>query len=248
MSCYEDKINNLTNKSDSLLKTQAQAKHNIQDNHINLKSLQELFSSSYKLIIDDLTIIIDKISTTETNVVDEESPASKINSLNLNWVSHPSCEGNLVINNHTNQSSYWCVEGEQILDGAFLCKVEVEEFNGTGGCWNHNFGIIRENKINFSQSNYYNNCILIASNNWLAKKYSGSGAHVQLPGTNQAWTKGDILFVKRDFNNSIWFGVNDESNMYEAYQNEEGSFRICMGFSSSVGSDRFRLVYLNLLT
>ena len=69
-----------------------------------------------------------------------------------------------------------------------------------------------------------------------------------MPGTNQAWTKGDILFVKRDFNNSIWFGVNDESNMYEAYKNEEGIFRICMGFSSSVGRDRFRLVYLNLLT
>ena len=214
-------------------------------NTSKITSLKELFSSEYKKIIEDLSTIIDFVSsgTGDKKVVEEESPASIIRSLNLSWMNHSSCEENLVTNNCIQEGSYWNVESEQILDGPFLCKVEIEEITSLRSYWTHMFGIIKANDTSYVKNSYYNNCILMCSNGFLAEKYSGSGSYKLIL---REWQTGDVLIVKRDHNNTIYFGINDEYDMKEAFTDITGEFRICIGFSC-IHSDKFRMTYLNVL-
>ena len=246
---WHNTLESITTTYQKLNQTLLTQKDTVLCSNKNLLSLKETFYLNYKTIIDELTFIIDKISDSSNEQSEkekdtEESPASIIRSLNLNWISDSSTDGNLVTSNKG--SSYWCVESEQVLEGPFISKVEIEQFTRNQYYWNHMFGIIRNNKISFDMGSYYNNAILISSNGWLADKYSGSGAHKKLWDQERHWKQGDILIVKRDNNNTIWFGINDESNLFEAFDNIDGEYRICMGFISTAGNEKFRMVYLNL--
>jgi len=243
---YNDKIKKFDEiyckSNEELLKVKENSKNNIE----KFANLKGLFSSEYNKIIEDLTAIINKVSETEEKKeVEEESPASIVRSLNLNWKDHPSCEGNLVTDNYAESGSYWYVESEQVLDGPFLCKVEIEEFSSLCFYWHHMFGIIRvNNRESTSKDNYYKDCIIMSSSGYLANKYLGEGAYKLL---FRDWVKGDVLIVKRDHNNTIYFGINDEYDMKEAFTGISGEYRICMGFTCHVRTDKFKMTYLNII-
>jgi len=221
-------------------------KHNTNEHHKKnleeLKNIKEYFTSEYQNVITILTQIIEKISTTtkELKEDEEESPASKVTMLNLNWMPDSQSEGNIVRNNATKGSSYWIVKSEELLDGPFVCKIVVVKIQLTNGYWDHSAGIIKENQNN-SEGTYYNDSLVYQSNGYAAVAFSSSGGGQKI---SESWKTNDIVFIKRDSENNVYMGLNDETNLVLAFPKIEGRFRIYMAFSSSSRSDEFRLDYL----
>jgi len=215
-------------------------------NKNNLIGLKEHFSSRYELIIQDLTKVIECISSLEekkksekTEEDIEESPAGKPSCLNLCWMSDPATQCNVINVINDGKEYYWCVKSEEVLFGPFICKISVDLLINLPDYWNHTCGIIKEDGVN--NISYYNDSILMNSNGYIASKFSGSGAHKII---FDKWKTGDELIIKRDHNNSISFGLNDENNLKEEFFSIEGNFRIVMGFCNSIQGDKFSMKYL----
>jgi len=252
-SIYENKAQEIRSKYEKMNNELSAIKAINHDNISNLGLLKNLFSSQYQDVIQDLTKIIEYISANKENKdnkdnkekVEEESPASIIRMLDLGWNEHETVEDTLItLGKKTITGSYWCVTSRQVLEGSFLCKILVEEMNTQSpSWWVHNFGIIKKDRKN-NDDVYYNDSIVIASNGSLAGRYSGSGDAKKL--FEGFWKTGDTLIVKRDNQNNIYFGLNDETDLKLAYENEEGEFRIVLGFGSASKTDSFRMMYLNL--
>jgi len=65
---------------------------------------------------------------------------------------------------------------------------------------------------------------------------------------SEPWKNGDVIFIKRDYDNSIHFGLNDENNLKSAYDDVTGNFRIVLGFLNSASNgDHFEMTYLRSL-
>ena len=253
-SIYENKAQEIRSKYEKMNNELSAIKAINHDNISNLGLLKNLFSSQYQDVIQDLTKIIEYISVNNENKdnkdnkenVEEESPASIVRMLDLGWNEHETVEDSLInLNIYKNTSGgYWCATSRQVLEGSFLCKVLVEEMKTQSpSFWVHNFGIIKKDRKNHDNV-YYNDSIVIASNGSLAGRYSGSGDAKKL--FDGFWKTGDILIVKRDDQNNIYFGLNDESDLKLAYENEAGEFRIVLGFGSGTITDSFRMIYLNV--
>jgi len=250
---YSGKIEKINIKYLQLINESSTNKGINHDNISNLVLLKNLFSTQYQDVIQDLTKIIEFISANNENKenkdnkekVEEESPASIVRMLDLGWNEHVTVEDTLIRTTSNINNGYWCVTSRQVLDGSFLCKILVEEMiTQNPSWWVHNFGVIRKNRNNNNDGNYYDDCILMSSNGYLARKYSGSGDSKKL--FEGFWKTGDTLIVKRDEQNNIYFGLNDESDLKLAYGNETGEFRIVLGFGSGTISDSFRMMYLNV--
>ena len=247
-NCSGDKLCDVCNKvlNINLNFTAIKNRHNNYDhfkkNLEELKNIKEYFTSEYQNVITILTQIIEKISTTtkELKEDEEESPASKVTMLNLNWMPDSQSEGNIVRNNATKGSSYWIVKSEELLDGPFVCKIVVVKIQLTNGYWDHSAGIIKENQNN-SEGTYYNDSLVYQSNGYAAVAFSSSGGGQKI---SESWKTNDIVFIKRDSENNVYMGLNDETNLVLAFPKIEGRFRIYMAFSSSSRSDEFRLDYL----
>ena len=207
-----------------------------------LINIKENFTSEYQNVITTLTQIIEKISSTtkESKEDEEESPASKVTMLNLSWMRDSQVEGNFLRINTTKSCSYWIVKSEEVLDWPFVCKIVVVNIQSTTGYWNHSAGIIKENQIN-SDDTYYNDSLVYQSNGYAAVAFSSSGGGQKI---SESWKTNDIVFIKRDSENNVYMGLNDETNLVLAFPKIEGRFRIYMAFSSSSRSDEFRLDYL----
>jgi len=225
-------------------------------NNINgLLSCRNYFSQNFTKIIEDLNIIIEAISNPSNNSnnsnnsnkeSEEVSPASIVIDLNRNWLPHQGNKGEGNVVKSTNVGgSYYCVKSEELLTGAFLCKIEIINVSGCGS-WNKSAGIIKENSTN-NDNNYYMDSVLFHSSGKIpSSKFSGSGDGSLV--ISEPWKNGDVIFIKRDYDNSIHFGLNDENYLKRAYEDVTGNFRIVLGFlSSSSISDHFEMIYLRNL-
>ena len=139
----------------------------------------------------------------------------------------------------TNTGSYWTVKSQEVLEGAFECKIRVKHINSSSAnsYWNYGIGIMKHDSTR--DSNYYDDGVVFLSNGWLANKFSGSGSHVQL--FNNIWKDGDLLLIKRDESNNVYFGMNDENSYKLAFDNISGKYRVIFGFSSSMKEGEFEL-------
>ena len=93
---------------------------------------------------------------------------------------------------------------------------------------------------------YLDDSILMLGNGWLPEKFSENACFKHIF-PEKLWQEGDELIVIRDFDNSIWFGINDDNNLVKAFDNIRGNFRIVIGFSNTAGDYTFEMVYLNRL-
>ena len=74
-----------------------------------------------------------------------------------------------------------------------------------------------------------------------SKKFEGNESGLSFP---EKWKTGDDIIIKRDSDNDLWFGLNDEQSVVKSC-NAEGSFRIVMGFlNGDKSSEEFKLTYL----
>lgn len=160
--------------------------------------------------------------------------------VNLNF---KGTDSNVVITEKKTSGTYWCIRSEEVLDGEFTARVKVKRIDAgkTGTYWNFGFGICRHNSTN--DNNYYNDAITMLSNGWLANKFTSSGSHRQL--FTKHWAKDDILIIKRDEKNTVWFGVNDENNLKKAFDGITGEFRIVLGFGIAMQNDEFELIEID---
>jgi len=242
-SClYTQKLNSLSLRFNSILEQKKINVNKSSSMKSDFLSIKDYFSSNYELIIQDLTNIIDGVSNIDINNTKteeiEESPASK-QTMNLCWMSDSTVQGNEITLVKKTGASYWYVQSEQLLTGPFICKVSVNLLLSVNDYWKHTFGIIKENSNNISQ--YYMDCILFNSLGYLAKKFSSSGAYKKI---FDKWKTGDELIIKRDYDNTILFGLNDENELIEAFTSIIGNFRIVMGFSKNIEGDQFTMNYL----
>jgi hypothetical protein len=138
--------------------------------------------------------------------------------------------------------TYWTVKSNEILEGAFECKIKIERINPSyaNSSWNYCFGLIRASSTN--EGSYYNDSVIFQSYGYLAQQFSGSG-HTQL---FSCLKDGDIVYMKREQNNDVHFAVNDESSYKLGFTNISGPFRIVFGFSSSMNDGIFELEELVL--
>jgi len=224
-------------------------RHNLEQikkNNENISDLRGLFKNNFNLVISDLTNIINHLESNnkKTEEIEEESPASKITSLNLNWIPVEGATNFNEVKNVYKTGSYWCVKSEEVLDGPFICRILAEHV-GDGGTWSHGVGIV---KAEFeSMESYYSYSCLFLSNGYCSKSYDGN-YNQQIP-KSRNWQDGDEIIIKRDYDNDLWFGLNNEFEMVKSCK-AEGKFRIVLGFlnSSNKSHETFKLIQLQPLS
>jgi flagellar biosynthesis chaperone FliJ len=139
----------------------------------------------------------------------------------------------------SNTGSYWTIKSQEVLEGAFEAKIRVIHINSSSAnsYWNYGVGIMKFDST--KDSSYYDDGVVYLSNGWLANKFSGSGSHNQL--FNSSWKNGDAILIKRDENNNVYFGMNEEYSYKLAFGDISGKYRIIFGFSSSIKEGEFEL-------
>jgi len=213
----------------------------------NFKELKNHFSANYNEIVNDLALIINNLSENDKNDKNEEheehdeSPASKINSLNLNWKQvYGATDGNEV-KNIPYGGSYWRVKSEEVLDGPFICRILVEKIN-CNDTWHHGAGIIKYDQ-DIMEAYYNQSCLYLSSGHFTKPFYGGCQDEI-----HQKWENGNEIIIKRDYENDLWFGLNDEFSMIKSCK-AEGQFRIVLGFLNiSNKDDAFKLIQLKVLS
>ena len=138
--------------------------------------------------------------------------------------------------------NYWCAKSEYILNGAFEAKISIIKINEKNALesWDYAIGLIK-NTPSYKDNQYYNDSICLYSNGLINKKFQGNiGAQL----FDLIWKIGDIILVKRDNLNNIYFGINNETKL--AYKDITGPFKIVFGYSKNVkDGDIFELNDLN---
>jgi len=210
-------------------------------------SIKDFYSTNLYQIVNDIQLLLNSIAKEkeQSEHKDDESPASKITMLSLNWADEGlSTHFNEVRNKRQQVQNYWVARSEEILDGAFTCKILVENISETSrnNQFYHGAGIIQHDK-NVSERGYYAYaCCLFLSNGDISKPFEGNpNPNIK---TLKPWKNGDIIIIKRDTDNDLWFGLNDESDMVKS-ANVPGSFRIVMGFiKADKENEVFKMIYL----
>jgi hypothetical protein len=153
------------------------------------------------------------------------------------------CNGPVVETSTGRGGTYWSVKSEEVLTGEFKAKIKVHNIDSSkvSGNFSYAVGICRKNSTNID--NYFNDCVLLQANGYLANKFTGTGTHKKLFKNN--WKNGDEIIISRDKVNSVYFAINDEKETLLAFENISGDFRIVMGFNSNNSGDKFELIELN---
>jgi hypothetical protein len=237
----EDLVKTLSEKLNSLSSLSPKLKDDIFKLKKDLDSKLNLLSNPQE-IYKELEQLIMKIENILKKLKVEDILNDKFN---LDILYKVSCNlelstGGNRINVTPRGSSYWITKSEEILEGAFICKISVISINSVnaGNYWSYSVGIIKADFVG-NETSYYNDSIIIQSNGYVPEKFSGSGSTRQL--FFEKWKNDDLIFIKRDENNSLFFGLNDENSFQLAYSNISGPFRIVMGFGSTMDGDIFEL-------
>jgi len=140
--------------------------------------------------------------------------------------------------------SYWCVKSEEVLDGPFICRI-LAEIVGDRGTWTHGAGVIRAEFE--GMEGYYNKSCIFLSNGYCSKPFQGN--YNQEITQSRIWEDGDEVIIKRDFDNDLWFGLNNEFEMVKSCK-AEGKFRIVLGLlnEQNKSHETFKLIQLQHLS
>ena len=231
---------NSVNSKDTKLKEEILKMKKELEGKLNLLSNPEEISKDLEQLINKIECLIKKLKVDDILNNKFNLDILKKSPLNLELTTG----GNRIIVTPRG-SSYWATKSVEVLEGAFICKIRVVSINSNnkGGYWNYAVGIIRSDSNN--DTSYYNDSVLIQSNGYIPEKFLGSGSTRQL--FSQNWKNDDIVIIKRDENNSVFFAINDENSLLLAFHDIIGKFRIVLGFSTSMNGDIFDLEELNIL-
>ena len=237
---FEESLNKLESNVNKSITTHNQQITNYKKTKNDFLLLREYYSNSFGQVISDLNLIINHITNENKKVEDnEESPASKVTSLNLNWINVPGITNENQVSNKICSGSYWCAKTEEVLDGAFICRIQIEFISENPPDWHHGAGIIKANKDSIMESYYSYSCLFLSSGIF-TKQFQGANGE----NYGSKWKTGDEIIIKRDFDDDLWFGLNDENSL-KRYGNQPGSFRIVIGFlNSNKANEIFKITQL----
>ena len=247
ISKYDERINSLTKYLDSLVKNSKCLKYNTNLNNTKFIELKNVISDRFKIVLNELNEVIENVSNKNNNNGKEEieeSPASIKKCLNLNWREHERATGSIVDNSGEYlNNSHWHVESEEILSGVFTARIRLNKYTSNSNNWTCAIGMIRADE-KIKTNGYYNHSVVLLNDCSIVDKFSGSETRRKIL-NGRVWTEGDEIIIKRDNNDSVYFGMNDEQSCEFAYNGIAGDYRIVIGFINHESkNDLFELVYL----
>jgi hypothetical protein len=222
----------------------------------NIKTLLDdklAFFSSKKLIDEYLNRRIASmegelrsLSAHELIFKDLSQMKGKVGGYNLKWDNGKSLALSIDGNDkfRAKTSSYRTFTSQELLTGSFLCKVKVIHVDPlqVRNSFNYTFGIIH-NESRAKSKQFYQDSILLLVDGKLQNPYQGG--YRENSAITSHWQKGDILIMKRDKKNDIYFGKNDEKTLQLCHLNVKGEFRIVVSMSkSNTTLDAFEMIEL----
>lgn len=136
-----------------------------------------------------------------------------------------------------------------IIGGPFLCIIKINKIssvnfvNATGQMSIGLLKAIHNNKKDkFDENTFFTRSLLISSNGYLHNKGSMSGSKKII---NTSWKENDLLILKRDSRNMVFFGMKQEENCVEISKSMKGKVQIIMSFNATnCREDVFEIVHL----
>lgn len=228
---FEKTVDDLTEKTDKLDLTLKTAKDEITviqtslEEQINLLENRARLEDEFKVLFNKIDLKL-RYSSIE-KITDPNLKVSFISSCgNLNFRSGTST----IISARQNTGSYYCETSEEVLEGELFARLRINNITRKSD-WSLNIGLLRANSQN--HSSYYSDGVFFMCSGKITNQFSGNQGRTIFG----QWNNGDEILIRRDSANSVFFGVNDESTLVQAYSNIAGQMRICIGFSSSMQGD-----------
>ena len=239
---FESTVDNLTKQTDNLDLTLKSAKDEVEKIQKDLDEQIEFLESKEK--IDEAFAKINKKLNNKlksSNLEKYIDPALKINFKkgcgNINFRNGTP----IVIATTRTGSSYWCECSEEVFEGPMFARIRINNITKKSD-WSLNIGLQRANSNN--TSSYYQDGVFYMCSGKITTAFQGNqGRNLQ-----RQWNNGDEVLIKRDENNTIWFGLNNEDSMEIAYQNNVNlnvPMRLCVGFSSSMNGDNIEIIEID---
>ena len=144
----------------------------------------------------------------------------------------------IVITSHG--GNYWCGKSQFVVGGVFEAKVTVIKIDNTKANGNYNYGVGLIKRVQTNDDNmYYKDSLIFYSNGFNNIKFNG---YKDKKLFDRIWKTGDIILIKRDKLNNVYFGINTDSTYKLAFESIEGSYQIVFGFSNNAKEgDAFEL-------
>lgn len=203
-------------------------------NIITLIESEQSFNNEY--FVDLINKFSSKLSYMSKNkIIDPDLKISYINGSGNTYFLNGS---NVVKSNGVHIGSYWCEKSEETLEGPFTAKFKINNITIKTD-WRINIGIIKSNSTKVN--NYYTDGLFFMCSGKKTVEYLGNTGISLFPN----WENNDIVIIKRDEENNIYFGLNNENELKLAYNNIKGSFKLCIGFSASCNNDSIEFVELD---
>lgn len=228
-----DELNEKTDKLDISLKS---AKDEIDRIEASLTEQMEFLENKEKLR-EEISRINVKFNNKFKYLTFDKlvSPDLKINfgkyGGNINFRSG----SNLIIATRRNTGSYWCECSDEIFEGPLFARIRVNRITRKSD-WSLNIGLQRANSVN--TTSYYTDGVFFMCSGKITTQFQGN----QGRNMHRIWNDGDEIIIRRDETNAVYFGLNDESTLTQAYTNIAGPFRICIGFSTACDGDSIEIL------
>lgn len=231
ISKFETTIDDLTEKTEKLDLSLKTAKEEISIIERNLQDQLRFFENKTKLD-EEFNGIFTKVDlklkySSIEKIIDPSLKISFVkSSSNLKFRSGTS----IIQSIQRNNGSYYCETSEEIFDAELFVRLKIIKIKRKSD-WSLNIGLIRSTSEN--NQTYYADGVFFMCSGKITIQFSGNPGRT-ITGN---WNNGDEIIIRRDSQNSVFFGINDETNLILAYPNIRGQFRICVGFSSSMHGD-----------
>jgi len=141
----------------------------------------------------------------------------------------------VIISGARNQGSYWSERSEDLFEGPVFARLKIHNITRTSD-WSLNIGLIRDDYTN--DNTYYQGGVFFMCSGRITVQFQGNQGRNFM----RRWNNGDEVLIRRDDKNTVFFGLNDENVMEQAFTNIAGKFRICVGFSSGMTGDHIEIV------
>ena len=93
--------------------------------------------------------------------------------------------------------------------------IRINNITRTYRTWDVTIGLQLANSN--KSDDYYNDGVFYMSCGTISKPFDGNTGRNLL----RKWINGDIVLIKRDKNNAVWFGLNEEETMEIAFENDK---------------------------
>lgn len=153
-------------------------------------------------------------------------------------------DGNKLTTKTGKSGTYYIARSDEVLEGEFLAKIKINKIDSSkvNSYLKYSVGVIKKSyNSTTNYDTYLNDSVVFQSNGYMAKEFSNSSSYKKIL---DLWKAGDVLLIKRDASNDLYFGINEEKNLVKA-TNHSGELRVVIGVSTSNFDDEFELIEIS---